>query len=117
MTCANSHISDWPPPAAAESVDTLAIPLEEGEYAYVIHSPDATTSTSSVEEQNRMEGAVEEKLLDEVVDKIRSLTPLEVDGKTQRLLDAAIENQETGLCDDLERWASRLADDVKDAGD
>ncbi len=37
--------------------------------------------------------------------------------KTQRLLDIAVEHQETGLCDDIQGWASRLADDVKDAGD
>ena len=40
-----------------------------------------------------------------------------IDKETQDLLDAAIEHQETGPCDDVEGWASRLALDVKDADD
>ena len=58
-----------------------------------------------------------QQLLGEVVDSIGRLVPLQVDAETQRLLDTAIEYQETGECDDLEGWASRLVDDVKDADD
>lgn len=36
---------------------------------------------------------------------------------TNQLLDAAIEHQETGPCDDIQGWASHLANDVKDADD
>ncbi len=56
------------------------------------------------------------KLLEEVVDGIQRLVPLEVDEETQRLLDIAITYQTT-RCDDLEEWASRLAYDVKDTSD
>ena len=118
MTRANSQVLAWPPPTDehdAQSVDTLAV--YPGEFLCIIRTLDATEDISLNEAQIRKYGVVGEKLLDEVVDKIRRLAPLEVHGETQRLLDAAIENQETGLCDDLEGWASRLADDVKDAGD
>ncbi len=58
-----------------------------------------------------------EKLLHEVVEAIGDLAPLETDGDTQQLLDAAIQHQDTGSCDDLHGWASRLARDVRDADD
>ena len=70
-----------------------------------------------VEEQNRGYERHGEELLGEVVDSISRLAPLQVDAETQRLLDIAIEYQETGECDDLEGWASRLVNDVKDADD
>ena len=70
-----------------------------------------------VEEQNRGYERHGEEVLGEVVDSISRLAPLQVDAETQRLLDIAIEYQETGACDDLEGWASRLVDDVKAADD
>ena len=57
--------------------------------------------------------------LPKALDTNATLTvPLEVDvdEETQRLLDAAIE-QQNAPCDDIQGWASRLAHDVKDAGD
>ncbi len=56
-------------------------------------------------------------MLHEVVDSIQRLAPLDVDRETQQLLDAAIEHQQVGPCDDIQEWASRLTNDVKDADD
>jgi len=115
MTTAYSQPVLWPPPDAEdsnESDDTLMIPTEECPV-----SPDATEYVRLIEKQNRGYALLGEELLREVVDSIRRLVPLEVDGETQKLLDAAIAHQTTGQCDDLEAWASRLADDVKDAND
>jgi hypothetical protein len=70
-----------------------------------------------VAEQSDEIASLREQLLSEVVDRIARLTPLEVDGETQKLLDAAVEHQEAPQCDGVEEWASRLARDVKDAND
>lgn len=120
MTTAHSHTALWPPPVAEysnESDGTLMIPSEECPYFVVL--PDTTDYAKAIEEEKR-EYEMElfgVKLLDEVVDRIGLLAPLEVDGETQRLLDAAIAHQATGQCADLEAWASGLVDDVKDAND
>lgn len=108
----------WFPPDAQyslESGDTLKIPVED---SYVV-STDAPDYVSLIEEQKRgyERELLGEKLLHDVVERIEQSAPLEVDGETRRLLDATIQHQETGSCDDLEGWASRLADDVKDADD
>ena len=110
----------WPPQDAEDSNEsdgTLTVPPEE--CPYVVTAPDTTDYAQMIEEQKReyekeLLGA---KLLDEAVGRIGRLAPLEVDGETQRLLDAAIAHQATGQCDNVEAWASRLADDVKDADD
>lgn len=117
MTIASSNILSWPPqdPEYASESSTLVISPEECPYPVV--SPDATEYVRLIEEQNREYALLGEKLLREVVDRIRRLAPLEVDGETRKLLDAAIEHQETAQCDDVEGWASRLAADVKDADD
>ena len=118
MTIASSQILNWPPEDpeyGSESDSTLVISLEE--CPYIVVSPDATEYVRLIKEQNREYELLGEKLLLDVVDSIRRLAPLEVDGETKKLLDAAIEHQETGQCDDLEGWASRLAADVKDADD
>ncbi len=87
------------------------------EYFAIDPSPSPQEYAEVVEEQIRGLEHYGEELLGEVVDSIRRLAPLEVGAETQRLLDTAIEYQETGECDDLEGWASRLVDDVKDADD
>ena len=119
MTTAYSHHLCWPLPDAEdsnESYDTLMVSPEECSYVLI---PDTTDYAKVIEEQKREyeKELFGVKLLDEVVDRIGRLEPLELDGKTQRLLDAAIAHQTTGQCDDLEAWASRLANDVKDAND
>ena len=120
MTTAYSHTMLCPPPDAEDtnqSVDPLRIPSDE--YPYVERLPDTIDYANVIEEQKREyeKELFGVNLLEEVVDSIGRLAPLEVDGETQRLLDAAISHQATGQCDDLEAWASRLADDVKDAND
>ena len=108
----------WLPPDAGDSLesgDTLKIPVED---CYVV-STDTPDYVRLIEEQKPgcERGLPGEKLLHDVVERIEQSAPLEVDGETRRLLDAAIQYQETGSSDDLEGWASRLADDVKDADD
>lgn len=118
MSIASSHILDWTPPDAQQFVEpsgTLAIPVEDR--PHIVVSPDARDYVTLIQEHNRECEPAGETLLREVVDGIRALAPLEVDGETQKLLDAAIEYQETGACDDVKGWASRLAADVKDADD
>ena len=127
MSIASSHILDSPQQEVqygsdSESHSTQVIPVEdccsfpEDCYA-IVCSPGPKEYVELIEEQNREYGLPGEKLLHEAVDRIGRLAPFEVDGETHKLLDAAIEHQETGTCDDLEAWASRLADDVKDADD
>ena len=41
---------------------------------------------------------------------------MDEDQELQQLLDAAVKHQNSP-CDDIEAWAARLAEDVKDAGD
>lgn len=117
---------NWPPPNADEVFEpasgTLAITPDAcftlpKEYFAIDPSPGLQGYAEVVEEQNRGYERLSEELLGEVVDSISRLVPLQVDAETQRLLDIAIEYQETGECDDLEGWASRLVDDVKDADD
>lgn len=125
MTIASSHTLNWSPPGAQQSfepVDTPSIPQDScyplpEEYLAIHPSPGPKEYAELIEKQNREYELLGEKLLLDVVDSIRRLVPLEVDGETQKLLDAAIEHQETGPCDDVEGWASRLAADVKDADD
>jgi len=114
MTIASSQILNWLPedPEYGSKSGTHVVSLEEWPV-----SPDATEYVRLIENQNRGYALLGEKLLLDVVDSIRRLVPLEVGGETQRLLDAAIAHQTTGQCDDLEAWASRLADDVKGAND
>lgn len=120
MTTAYSHRPPGLLPDAEDSIEsdvTLMIPPEE--CSYVVIPPDTTDYAKAIEEQKREyeKELFGGKLLDDVVDRIGRLAPLEVDGETQRLLDAAIPHQTTRQCDDLEAWASRLVDDVKDAND
>ena len=118
MSIAKPQTLNWLPPDAeqvSESDGTLAISPEE--FPYIVVSADATDYVTLIAEQRDEYAPFGEELLGEVVERIERLAPLEVDGETQKLLDAAIEHQETGPCDNLEGWASRLADDVKDADD
>ena len=118
MTIASSHILPSPLQVAeyrSASGSTLAISSEEPQYTIV--SPRATGFITPSREQGDEFSSFAEELLSEVVEGIQRLEPLEVDGETQKLLDAAIEHQETAPCDDVEGWASRLADDVKNAND
>ena len=117
---------NWAPLDADEVIDpageTLAITpdaffLVPREYFAIDPSPCPQEYAELVEEQNRGYERLSEELLGEAVDSISRLVPLQVDAETRRLLDTAIEYQETGECEDLEGWASRLVDDVKDADD
>ena len=118
MTAASSHILSWPPQDAehgVESDSTLA--LAPGEFPYVVVPADATDYVTLLTEQCDEYAPHGDELLGEVIERIERLEPIEVDGGTQKLLDAAVKHQQTGPCDDVEGWASRLVDDVKDADD
>lgn len=118
MTIAGSHILPSPLQVAeyrSASDSTLAISPEEPQYTIV--SAEATDYITPSGERGDEYAPSAEELLSEVVERIKRLEPLEVDGKTRKLLDAAIDRQKTAPCDDVEGWASRLVDDVKNAND
>ncbi len=110
MTIISTQIVDWRaagPDPDIPSTDTLMVPPVEcaGRDVWVI------------QEDNSQYAPAEEDLLHGVVDSIQRLAPLDVDRENQHLLDAAIEHQQMDACDDIQEWASRLANDVKDADD
>lgn len=116
MSIAESNII-WTEPYGECHVDsdkTLGSPLE----GITISAETLDYADLIVEQRRAYESELlGEKLLHEVVEAIRHLAPLEMDGDTQQLLDAAIQHQDTGGCDDLYGWASRLAKDVGSADD
>lgn len=126
MSGIDSMTDNWAPPNADEDFKltsgTLTITPDAcfslpKEYFAIDPSPSLQEYAEFVEEQNRGYERLSEELLGEAVDSISRLVPLQADAETQRLLDTAVEYQETGECDDLEGWAFRLVDDVKDADD
>lgn len=111
MTVVAATVFEWqPPPVQSEYHGTLMLP--EGARFEILADP--TDYVSVIEAQQR---EYRDEFLGEALNQIRRQARLEVDGETQRLLDAAVDCRSPQPSGGVEEWAARLADDVKDAND